>query len=94
MTRAPATTQMQTFGIPFALPDFRHSFMSGRRLEQQPWNDEIWDFAAVRLRLVERRLLSEADVQRSPDRRLGTSEAGPVEDRQLSGRMATKRTLG
>ena len=38
---------------------------------------EKWDFAAVRLRRVERRLLSEADVQRSPDRHLGTSEAGP-----------------
>src|SRR5436309_258565 len=44
---------------------------------------EDWDLAAVSLRHVERRLLSETDVQLSPDRHLGTSEAGPIAERQL-----------
>lgn len=31
-----------------------------------------WDLAAVRLRRLKRRLLSEADIRRSPDRHRGT----------------------
>ncbi len=44
---ATARTHLQTFGIPIPHRNFGHSFMFGRRLERQPWNDDIWDLAAV-----------------------------------------------
>jgi len=46
-------------------------------------NGGVWDITVIRMRYIERQLLPEADVQRSPDRHRRTTKTGPVADRQV-----------
>lgn len=53
-----------TFSSTYALPNFRHSFMAVRRIDERPWNETKWDIPAVWRRDRERPLMTEPAIAR------------------------------
>jgi hypothetical protein len=60
--RRARKTHKTTFGRCWALPNFRHPFMSVRCLDERPWNDKKWDFPAVPYGACKRQRSLEPDI--------------------------------
>lgn len=75
VVNCPASaTHKTTFSSSYALPDFRHSFMSVRRIDGRPWNETKWVFAAIPGDLWRRQVLLETVVAAWIDHWCGTRD--------------------